>query len=80
MALTRFLEDYPHVKTVYLHLDNDGPGRMAAEAIQTVISKEYEVKNCPAAQGKGCERLPVPKAGYSYPGRERKGARTMSER
>lgn len=34
----------------------------------------------PAAQGKGCERLPVPKAGYSYPGRERKGARTMSER
>lgn len=32
VALTRFLEENPHVKTVYLHLDNDtgwqagGPG------------------------------------------------------
>ena len=23
VALTRFLEDHPHVKTIYLHLDND---------------------------------------------------------
>ena len=65
VALTRFLEDYPHVKTVYLHLDNDGPGRMAAEAIQTVISKEYEVKNCPPPRGKDvndylCRRLGIP--------------------
>ena len=29
VALTRFLEDHPHVKTVYLHLDNDTAGRLA---------------------------------------------------
>ena len=33
VALTRFLEDHPHVKTVYLHLDNDTAGRLAAKAI-----------------------------------------------
>lgn len=53
------------MKTVYLHLDNDGPGRMAAEAIQTVISKEYEVKNRPPPRGKDvndylCQRLGIP--------------------
>lgn len=76
VALTRFLEDYPHVKTVYLHLDNDGPGRMAAEAIQTVISKEYEVKNCPPPRGKDvndylCRRLGIPIRGAKGKEQER---------
>lgn len=64
-ALTQYLEDYPHIKTVALHLDNDGPGRLAAKAIQTILPKEYEVKNRPPPWGKDvndylCHRLGIP--------------------
>ena len=64
-ALTRFLEDHPHVKTLYLHLDNDGPGRLAAKAILAAIPEGYEVKNRPPPQGKDvndflCHRLEIP--------------------
>ena len=64
-ALARYLEDYPHIKTVALHLDNDSPGRLAAKAIQAVLPKEYEVKNCPPPWGKDvndylCHRLGIP--------------------
>ena len=76
VALTRFLEDHPHVKTVYLHLDNDGPGRMAAEAIQTVLPREYEVRDCPPPRGKDvndylCHRLGLPIRGAKEKERER---------
>ena len=65
VALTRFLEDHPSVKTIYLHLDNDGPGRLATKAIMAVIPKEYEVKNRPPPTGKDvndtlCHRLGIP--------------------
>ena len=64
-ALTRFLEDHPHVKPLYLHLDNDGPGRLAAKAILAAIPEGYEVKNRPPPQGKDvndflCHRLGIP--------------------
>ena len=64
-ALTRFLEDHSHVKTLYLHLDNDGPGRLAAKAILAAIPEGYEVKNRPPPQGKDvndflCHRLGIP--------------------
>ena len=64
-ALTQYLEDYPQIKTVALHLDNDGPGRLAAKAIETVLPKEYEVKNRPPTWGKDvndclCHRLGIP--------------------
>jgi len=51
-ALTRFLQDYPHVKKVALHLDNDYPGRLAAKAIMTVLPKEYESADKPPSRGK----------------------------
>lgn len=51
-ALTRFLEDYPHIKNVTLHLDNDTPGRMAAKAIMTVLPKDYTVIDKPPPSGK----------------------------
>lgn len=40
-ALTQFLQDYPYVKRVSLHLDNDYAGRMATNAIVTVLPKQY---------------------------------------
>ena len=64
-ALTRFLEDHPHVKTVYLHLDNDTAGRLAAKAIKAVMPEGYRVENKPPPQGKDvndflCHRLGIP--------------------
>lgn len=50
-ALTRFLEDHPHVKTLYLHLDNDGPGRLAAKAHPGGYSRRVRGKKPPAAPG-----------------------------
>lgn len=65
VALTRFLEDHPHVKTVYLHLDNDTAGRLAAKAITAVMPKEIQVANRPPPNGKNvndylCHRLGIP--------------------
>ena len=65
VALTRCLKDHPSGKTIYLHLDNDGPGRLATKAIMAVIPKEYEVKNRPPPTGKDvndtlCHRLGIP--------------------
>lgn len=76
VALTRFLEENPHVKTVYLHLDNDMAGRLVAQAIQTVIPKEYEVKNRPPPRGKDvndtlCHRLGIPIRGTKRKEQER---------
>ena len=51
-ALVQFLEDYPHINRVVLHLDNDLPGRNAAEAIATVMPREIVVENKPSPQGK----------------------------
>ena len=53
-ALTRFLQDHPHVKKIALHLDNDYAGRLAAKAIMTVLPKEYESVNSPPPCGKDC--------------------------
>lgn len=65
VALTRFLDDHPHVKTVYLHLDNDTAGRLAAKAIMAVMPEGYRVENKPPPRGKDvndflCHRLGIP--------------------
>ena len=64
IALTRFLEDHPHVKIVYLHLDNDGPGRLAANTIRAVMPQGYRVEDKPPPWGKDvndtlCHRLRI---------------------
>ena len=53
-ALTQFLEDYPHVNRVALHLDNDPPGQRAAEAIAASMPKEISVSSEPPRFGKDC--------------------------
>ena len=54
VALTRFLDDHPHVKTVYLHLDNDTAGRLAAKAIM-LSCRRLPCGEQTAAPWKGCE-------------------------
>ena len=53
-ALTRFLKEYPEIKEVKLHLDNDRAGRMAAKAIQSVLPRQYQLRDEPPPKGKDC--------------------------
>ena len=51
-ALEHFLETYPDVKVIHLHLDNDEVGRGAAEGIMKGLEKQYQVWNQPPLKGK----------------------------
>ncbi|TNJ65303.1 DUF3991 domain-containing protein [Paenibacillus hemerocallicola] len=42
-ALAHYLQSYPKVECLVLHLDNDTPGRSAAAMIQQLLGQTYEV-------------------------------------
>lgn len=51
-ALTQYINDVPYTKTVCLHLDTDGPGRLAAKALKLVLEKQgYKVYDQPPPEG-----------------------------
>lgn len=52
MALEQLLKDYPNISHIYLHLDNDEPGRNAANRIKEILGSNYVVKDCPPPEGK----------------------------
>lgn len=43
-ALKTFLESHPDTAKIYLHFDNDEPGRDAAEALKKLLESEFEVE------------------------------------
>lgn len=51
-ALEQFLKDYPDITHIYLHLDNDEPGRNAAMTIKKLLGRKYVVKDQPPPSGK----------------------------
>lgn len=51
-ALSRYLEEYPHIEKIVLRLDNDPPGRLAAKTLQTILPKKYAVETRLPPQGK----------------------------
>lgn len=51
-ALEHFLETYPDVKIIHLHLDNDEVGRGAAAGIMKRLKKQYQIWNQPPLEGK----------------------------
>jgi len=51
-ALTQFLKDYPAIDGIALHLDNDTPGRLAVQIIQTILPSAYAVFDEPPKRGK----------------------------
>ena len=51
-ALEQFLKDYPDVSHIYLHLDNDEPGRLAVRNINDALKSKYYVRDCPPPSGK----------------------------
>ena len=52
VSLNRFLTDYPAIKTLRLHLDNDEIGRGAAKGIMDGLKDKYEVLDEPPRYGK----------------------------
>ena len=52
VALKRYLEDYPTVNTIHLHLDNDGIGRGAVAGIVSGLQEKYTVLDEPPLHGK----------------------------
>ena len=51
-ALVQLLNDYPLISRIYLHLDNDEPGRNAARNIIEQLKDRYVVKDIPPPSGK----------------------------
>ena len=47
-----FLEHYPEINRIVLHLDNDNAGIKASKAIIKSLSKQYKVINNPPLIGK----------------------------
>ena len=79
-ALTRFLTDNMEVREVVLHLDNDRTGRLAAQAIWTVLPRKYQTRNEPPERGKDCNdwlclRLGIEVTKRAKKQRERNGER-----
>jgi len=52
VALTQYLEDYPQINDIALHLDNDVPGRMAVKTINALLPLAYAVSDEPPKRGK----------------------------
>lgn len=51
-ALTQFLQSFPQVKRLVLHLDNDEPGLIAAATIQHLLSPTLSISDEPPQWGK----------------------------
>ncbi|XID93354.1 DUF3991 domain-containing protein [Paenibacillaceae bacterium WGS1546] len=49
-ALLSYLDRHSEVKRLVLHLDNDEPGRLAAEMIEQQLAQSYLLKNEPPVQ------------------------------
>lgn len=52
VSLSRFLTDYPGIKTLRLHLDNDEIGRGAAKGIMDGLKDKYKILDEPPRYGK----------------------------
>ncbi|RXE60463.1 DUF3991 and TOPRIM domain-containing protein [Acetivibrio mesophilus] len=51
-ALMQYLKDFPKIKEIALHLDNDMAGRLAAKTLQTILPSTYIVSDEPPKHGK----------------------------
>lgn len=51
-ALLQYLKDFPQIKEIALHLDNDTAGRLAAKTIKTILPPSYAVSDDPPERGK----------------------------
>ena len=57
IALEQYLKEHPSTGTVFLHLDNDEAGRIAAAEITRCLEGRCEVVNQPPSRGKDVNEL-----------------------
>ena len=69
-ALSRFLQDYPRIQTLHLHLDNDEVGRCAVQGITDGLQGRCEVLDQPPHHGKDVNDLLCQKLGLCRQHRE----------
>lgn len=77
IALTTFLKDNPHIKTIVLHLDNDKVGRLCTAALTELLQNDYEIVDAPPPVGKDVNDFLMSYLGIvrAKPRRERGDAR-----
>ncbi|OCZ49902.1 DUF3991 and TOPRIM domain-containing protein [Dehalobacter sp. TeCB1] len=51
-ALMQYLKDFPQIKKIALHLDNDTAGRLAAKTLQSILPPAYAISDEPPKHGK----------------------------
>jgi len=51
-ALMQYLKDYTQIIEIALHLDNDAPGRLAAETIKALLTSTSTISDEPPKRGK----------------------------
>lgn len=79
-ALTRFLKEYPEIRKVSLHLDNDRAGRMATKAIRTVLPRQYQTEDKPPPMGNDCNDSLCIRLGMGLTKREKRSQSRDSAR
>ena len=57
VALEHYLKTNDQIRKIILCLDNDGPGRAAAQEIRHQLEKRYEVVDNPPRDGKDYNEL-----------------------
>ena len=77
IALTTFLKANPHIKTIFLHLDNDRTGRLCTAALKELLQKYYKIVDEPPPVGKDFNDFLLSYLGIARPvsSRERSDAR-----
>ena len=68
LALEQFLKDHPGVNRVCLHLDNDLPGKQAAQAILSALPENVQGENRPPPFGKDVNDTLCHRLGNSHAG------------
>lgn len=66
LAIQQYLTDYPTVKHIHLHLDNDQAGRASANTLMELLSERYEVFNQPPPSGKDFNEFLCGDVEYNY--------------
>ena len=66
LALNYYLNQYPKINKIFLHLDNDYAGRLATKALKETLPKKYEVIDAPPLIGKDFNDYLCYKVGKNY--------------
>jgi len=71
ISLARYLEDYPGIQRIDLHLDNDLAGRAAAQNITELLGETLEVRNRSPPTGKDVNEYLCGRLGSGHQPREK---------